>query len=108
MNEGIKVAAAQLSPVFLNKEKTVDKACDAISEAGAKGAKLIVFPEAFISGYPDWIWLIPNGKRTLLNDLYVKLVENAISIQDKSIDKLCKAAKSAKINIVNGSAFAHI
>ena len=58
----IKVAAAQLTPVFLNKEKTVDKACEAIAEAGKNGAKLIVFPEAFISGYPDWVWLIPNTK----------------------------------------------
>ncbi len=38
MENKIKVAAAQLTPVFLNKEKTVDKACDAISEAGKNGA----------------------------------------------------------------------
>jgi nitrilase len=53
MNTKTKIAAAQLTPVFLNKEKTVDKACEAILEAGNNGAKLIVFPEAFISGYPD-------------------------------------------------------
>ena len=98
----IKVAAAQLSPVFLNKEKTVEKACKAILTAGKKGAKLIVFPEAFISGYPDWIWLIPNSKGTDLNELYVKLVENAISVPDEYTDKLCKAAKSAGISVVMG------
>ena len=54
-----KIAAAQLTPVFLDKEKTVEKACEAIREAGKNGAKVIVFPEAFISGYPDWVWLIP-------------------------------------------------
>ena len=48
-----KIAAAQLAPVFLNKEKTIEKACKAILEAGSNGAKLIVFPEAYISGYPD-------------------------------------------------------
>ena len=48
MTKNIKVAAAQLSPVFLNKEKTVEKACEAILEAGENGANLIVFPEAFI------------------------------------------------------------
>lgn len=62
MSKTIKVAAAQLTPVFLNKEKTVAKACKAILEAGKKGAKLIVFPEVFISGYPDWVWLIPIVK----------------------------------------------
>lgn len=102
MKNEFKVAAAQLTPVFLNKEKTVDKACKAIAEAGKNGAKLIVFPEAFISGYPDWVWLIPNSKGAELNELYLKLVENAVSIPDNSTDKLCKAAKSAKINVVIG------
>ncbi len=77
MKNEFKVAAAQLTPAFLNKEKTVNKACEAIAEAGKNGAKLIVFPEAFISGYPDWVWLIPNSKGAELNELYLKLVENA-------------------------------
>ena len=102
MNNTIKVAAAQLSPIFLDKEKTVKKACDAILKAGKKGADLIVFPEAFISGYPDWIWLIPNSKGSDLNELYVKLIENAVSIPDDSTQKLCKAAKEAGIEVVIG------
>lgn len=102
MSDYIKVAAAQLSPVFLNKEKTVEKACEAIMEAGEQGAKLIVFPEAFIPGYPDWIWLIPNSSGAALNKLYVKLVENAVSIPGKTTELLCKAAKKAGINVVMG------
>lgn len=98
----IKISAAQISPVFLNKSETVKKACKAILEAGKKGAKLIVFPEAFISGYPDWIWLIPNNKSIELNELYIKLVENAVSIPDDSTTQLCKAAKAANINVVMG------
>ena len=74
MSKKIKVAAAQLAPVFLNKEKTVEKACKAISDAGAKGIDLIVFPEAFISGYPDWVWLVANSKGAELNDLYSESV----------------------------------
>ena len=97
-----KIAAAQLSPVFLNKEKTVEKACKAILEAGENGAKVIVFPEAYISGYPDWVWLIPNSKGAELNELYVKLVENSISIPDDSTNKLCQAAKNAGISVVMG------
>lgn len=102
MTKKIKVAAAQLSPVFLNKEETVKKACKAIKEAGKNGAELIVFPEAFISGYPDWVWLIPNSKGAELNELYLKLVENAVSIPDSSTDVLRKTAKEANINVVMG------
>ena len=102
MSKSTTVAAAQLSPVFLNKEKTVKKACDAILEAGEKGANLIVFPEAFISGYPDWVWIVPNSNGSMLNELYVKLVENAVSVPDETTEKLCKAAKSAGVNVVIG------
>lgn len=102
MTNELKVAAAQLSPIFLNKEKTVEKACSAILEAGMKGAKLVVFPEAFISGYPDWVWLVPNSKKAELDSLYIKLVENAVSIPDNATEKLCEAAKQAEINVVIG------
>jgi len=101
-NNMLKVAAAQLTPQFLNKEKTVYKACSAILEAGKNGAKLIVFPEAFISGYPDWVWSIPANQNEQLNNLYVKLVESSVSIPDDTTAQLCKAAKSAKINVVMG------
>ncbi|RPA66837.1 carbon-nitrogen hydrolase family protein [Cyclobacteriaceae bacterium YHN15] len=97
-----KIAAAQLTPIFLDKVKTVAKACKAIIEAGRQGAKIIIFPEAFISGYPDWVWLIPNSKGAELNELYVKLVENAVSIPDNSTNQLCEAAKEAGINVVMG------
>jgi nitrilase len=97
-----KVAAAQITPVYLNKTQTVDKACDTIKEAGINGAELIVFPEAFISGYPDWVWLLQNSKSAELNELYIELVKNSVSVPDDSTHKLCKAAKDAHINVVMG------
>jgi len=98
----MKIAAAQLSPKFLNKKETVKIACNAIAEAGKNGAKVIVFPEAFLSGYPDWVWLIPNSKSAELNDLYKELIANAVSVPDETTTALCKAAKAANINVVMG------
>ena len=98
----MKIAAAQVAPIYLNKKKTVEKACKLISEAAKKGAKLIVFPEAFISGYPDWVWLISNSNGKVLTPLYVELVNNSISVPDDSTIKLCKAASKAKIFVTIG------
>nr|AAR97414.1 nitrilase [uncultured organism] len=98
----VKVAAAQFAPHFLNLSKTVEKTCNLISEAGKNGAKLIVFPEAFLSGYPDWVWLIPNGNSTMLDDLYQELVENAVTIPDSTTQKLCQAAKDAGVYVAVG------
>jgi len=96
------IAAAQIAPVFLNKQQTVDKACKAIEEAAQNGAKLIVFPEAFIPGYPDWVWLIPNSRGAELTPLYVELVENAVSVPDDSTHQLCKVAADNQIYVVMG------
>ncbi|MCP4632198.1 MAG: carbon-nitrogen hydrolase family protein [candidate division Zixibacteria bacterium] len=97
-----RVAAIQKAPVFLNKEATVDSACELIAEAGREKASLAVFPEAFISGYPDWVWLLPTAQKAMINELYGKLLENAVTIPDWSTDKLCEAAKSAGIYVVIG------
>ena len=98
----IKIAAVQAAPVFLNKEKTVEKACKLIHKAGSDGAKLIVFPEAFIPGYPDWVWVVPNSQSKILNELYVELVNNSLTIPDKLTKKLCDAARKAKIIVAIG------
>jgi nitrilase len=98
MNDNfVKVAAAQAAPIFLDRKTTVEKTCDLIYQAGKKGAKLIVFPEAFISGYPDWVWVVPNGNSKMLDELYWELVENAVTIPDESTHQLCQAAKEAGV-----------
>jgi nitrilase len=95
-------AAAQAAPVFLNKAESTAKACQLIKQAGEQGAKLIVFPEAFIPGYPDWVWVVPNGRGRLLDELYTELINNAISIPDESTDQICRAAEEAGIYTVLG------
>ncbi len=98
----ILVSIAQISPVFLNREATLKKALDAIEEAGKKGAKLIVFPEAFMPGYPEWVWVNPAGKKALTDPLYEALLENAVTVPDDTTNQLCKAAKKGNICIVMG------
>ncbi|RMH64722.1 MAG: carbon-nitrogen hydrolase family protein [Calditrichaeota bacterium] len=101
-HNAVKVATVQAAPVFLNKKQTVEKVCDLISEAAQNGAQLAVFPEVFISGYPDWVWLVPNSKGAILNDLYAALLDNAVAIPDDTTQILCRAARSAGINVVIG------
>lgn len=97
-----KVAAAQAVPVFLDREASLEKACDLITEASKNGAKLIVFPEAFIPAYPDWVWAVPGARQDLLDALYTELVENSVAVPDATTEKLCHVARKAKINVVMG------
>jgi nitrilase len=97
-----KVAAVQASPVFLDRDATVEKACSLIAQAGGEGACLAAFTESFIPAYPDWVWAIPPGEESLLNDLYAELVENAIEIPGPATDRLCQAARDAGVTVVMG------
>ena len=96
------VAAAQLSPVFLNRDATVERAIAAIHEASAHGARLIVFPEAFIPGYPIWVWSIPAGDTHALRALYVELLRESVSVPDETTERLCRAARDARMIVVIG------
>ena len=100
--ENFIVAAAQSTPVFLDRKATLAKACDLIAEASRNRAKLIVFPEAFFPAYPDWLWLVPGSRQELLDTLYMELVENSISIPDETTEKLCETARKSKINVAMG------
>jgi len=97
-----KVAAVQATPVFMDREGTVTKASDLIEAAGRGGARLIAFPESFIPGYPDWVWVVPSGKKKLLDPLYAEFLYNAVTIPSDATDRLCEAAKRAGAYVVVG------
>ncbi len=96
------VAAVQAAPVFLDRQATLEKACALIARAGREGARLVVFPEAFIPAYPDWVWTVPGGRRSLLDELYATLVENSVAIPDAATRRLGQAAKQAGAYVVMG------
>jgi nitrilase len=56
-NNLLKVALAQISPVWLRKEKTIEKIEKSIIDAATENCELIVFGEALLPGYPFWLAL---------------------------------------------------
>jgi predicted amidohydrolase len=54
----VKAAAVQAEPVWFDLKDTVAKTCTLIKEAASNGAQIVSFPEAFIPGYPVWIWYV--------------------------------------------------
>ena len=90
---------AQLAPSFLNREETVEIACNTIEEAGREGARLIAFPESFIPGYPYWIWMEPPfAAASYFKDFF----KNSVEVPSTSTKLLCQSAKKAECHVVMG------
>lgn len=98
----IKIAAIQEAPVFLNKDATVNKACSLIKEAAQKDVSLVVFPETYISGYPDWVWTLAPSNKPEMSLLYSALYESAVTLNDDAVAELCQTAHEAGIYVVIG------
>src|SRR5215470_14496223 len=56
MRDPVTVACVQAEPVILDRDATIEKLAVLATEAAGKGARLLVFPEAFIPAYPSSIW----------------------------------------------------
>ena len=88
----VTVAAVQATPVFLDRDATVERLVASIKEASAAGAQLIVFPEAIVPGYPDWVWRTPAWSD---RHWYERLHDQAVDIPGPVTDVLGAAAREA-------------
>lgn len=95
----LKAAAVQTSPVFLNVDKTIEKAISFIKEANSNGAQLIAFPEVFVAGYPYWNWIMTPVQGS---KWYEQLYKNSVAITDESMKPLFQAAKDFNMHVVIG------
>ena len=98
-----KIAIVQTSPVFLDKHKTIELAVAKVIEAASNGAELVVFTEAFIPGYPTWIWrLRPGGDWNLSEELHQRLLTNAVKMESEDLEPLYEVARKHHVTIVCG------
>lgn len=99
----IKVAVCQKPPVLLDLEATTQKALQSLDEAVGEGAQLVVFPEAYLPGYPTWIWrLRPGGDMALGNEIHAKLLDNSVDIAAGGLDPIRDAAAKHQVVVVMG------
>ncbi|MBL3591811.1 MAG: hypothetical protein JMN24_18845 [gamma proteobacterium endosymbiont of Lamellibrachia anaximandri] len=98
-----QLAIVQTAPVFLDKIKTIELAVIKVEEAASQGAELIVFTEAFIPGYPAWVWrLRPGGDWNLSEALHARLLGNAVNMESDDLSPLYQVAKKYQLTIVCG------
>lgn len=97
----VRVAVAQASPVYLDRDASTDKACRLIRQAGEQGARLVAFPEGFVPGHPLWYHFHPATGPTS-RELATRLYRNAAVIPGEVTERLGSAARAAGCHVVIG------
>ncbi|TNE57095.1 MAG: carbon-nitrogen hydrolase family protein [Alphaproteobacteria bacterium] len=102
-SQSVKVAVIQRPPVLLDLKASMAAALASVEEAAGEGAKLLVFPETYLPGYPTWIWrLRPGNDGGLTGEIHARLRANAVDIDAGDLEPLCEAAAKHGVVIVMG------
>ena len=100
----LTVAVVQAAPVLFDRDATVEKACQLTHEAAAQGARVILFPEAFIPAYPRGLTFgTVVGSRTLQGrETWQAYWDNAVEMPSPATDALGEAARQAQAYLAVG------
>jgi nitrilase len=98
-----RVAVVQHPPVLLDLPASISRAVELITEAAAAAAELVTFPEAFLPGYPEWIWrLRPGGDYLVSAEIHRRLAENAVDLEAGGLEPIQRAARQNNVTTVIG------
>lgn len=88
----LRVAAVQATPVCFDRQATLKIVADHVALAGGNDVDLVVFPESFVPGYPDWLW-----RTTPWSDhgWYERFEANAVDVRGDDLDVVRSAAAAA-------------
>ncbi len=95
----IRAAAVQISPVLFSRDGTTEKVLQAIANAAAEGAQLVVFPETFVPYYPYFSFVLPP---VLMGKEHMRLYEEAVLVPSPVTDAVSRAARSYEMVVVLG------
>lgn len=100
----MKIAAAQIEPVWLNRKATTARVVEAIHDAADAGARLVAFGEALLPGYPFWVELTDGARfeSPLQKDWFAIYTREAVQIARGDLAPVCQAAAAREIAVVLG------
>jgi len=95
----LRLALPQIAPIWLDREKTLERVIETIEKAAEKEADLIVFGEGLVPGYPFWLEHTGGAR---FNDetqktLFAHYSDQAVTIEDGHLDDVAKALKKSNM-----------
>ncbi|MDX1381796.1 MAG: carbon-nitrogen hydrolase family protein [Xanthomonadales bacterium] len=100
----LRVALAQVTPAWLDREATLDIVCRAIDEAAGQGARLVAFGEALVPGYPFWPELTDGARfeSEVQKAWFAHYAAQAVDVEAGGLDAVCARAREHGIAVYLG------
>jgi nitrilase len=97
-------ACVQAAPVAFDLERTLQKARDLARDAAGRGAKVILFPEAFVSAYPrgSSFGATVGSRSADGRELFRRYHSSSIDVPGPAVERLGKIAKENAAYVVVG------
>ena len=98
-DSSITVGLAQIAPVWLQRDATLEKIVTRINDAAARDCDLVAFGEALVPGYPFWVERTEGAKfeSSLQKSLFAHYVSEGVCIEDGDLESVCAAARDNNI-----------
>jgi len=100
----VQVAIVQAAPVIMDREATLEKACQLVRDAAVQGAQLIMFPEAFIPAYPRGLGFgtVVGSRSEAGRRLWARYWANSVDVPGPVTVALGQAASQARAYLAVG------
>jgi len=98
----VRVAAVQATPVILDLAASVAKAVALIGEAASQGARLVVFPEVFLSLYPSYAWAHLPASGAQADEFWERFWESSLAVPGPELDALVAACREHDVHCAIG------
>src|SRR2546423_2294519 len=104
MRPPVPVACVQAEPVILDRDGTMEKLGRLAAEAAGNGAKLLVFPEAFIPAYPSSVWAraLAGWDEAGAEEAFALLARESLQVPGEAADRLAEIAPAQEGWLVTG------
>lgn len=103
-NNSVRVAVVQAAPILMDREATVEKILHLSGDAASKGAKIVLFPEAFIPAYPRGLSFgtVVGSRAMEGREDFFRYFDNSVTVPGKATERLGQAARKHGIYLVAG------
>src|SRR3954466_11936390 len=105
MDAAVKVACVQAESVVFDRAATIDKIDAIAGEVAGNGARLALFPEAFIPVYPSSRWArhLAGWDGDDARPVYARLARESLAIPGPASDRIAEMARSNALWLAVGA-----